>query len=55
MFMSVHEPAFISRQRKFLLEGWREVIGWNAIGCLLEWASLLNWESGGLLVIIRAF
>ena len=26
--------------------------GWGTIGCLLEWASLPNWESGSLLVII---
>lgn len=29
--------------------------GWGAIGCLLEWASLPNWESGSLLVVIRGF
>ena len=29
------------------------MIGWDAIGYLLEWASLLNWESGSLLVMIR--
>ena len=28
------------RQRKFLLEIWREVTGWDTIGYLLEWASL---------------
>ena len=27
--------------------------GRDAIGYLLEWASLLNWESGKLLVMIR--
>ena len=25
------------------------------MGCLLEWASLPNWESGSLLVMIRGF
>ena len=29
--------------------------GWGAIGCLLEWASLPNLESGILLVMIRGF
>ena len=29
------------------------MIGWDAIGYLLEWASLLNWESGSLLLMIR--
>ena len=29
------------------------MIGYGAIGCLPEWASLLNWEKGGLLVIIQ--
>ena len=29
------------------------MVGWCAIGCLLEWASLPNWESGSLLVMIR--
>ena len=29
------------------------MIGWGAIGCLLEWASLPNWESGSLLAMIR--
>ena len=42
-----------SRERKFLLDSWQEVIGWGAIGCLLEWASLLSWESGSLLPTIR--
>ena len=28
------------------------MIGWAIIGCSLEWASLPNWESGGLLVMI---
>ena len=42
-----------SRERKFLLDNWHEVIGWGAIGCLLEWASLLSWESGSLLITIR--
>ena len=31
------------------------MIGWGAIGCLLEWASLPNGESGSLLVMIRRF
>ena len=44
---------FYSLKTKFLLEGWHQVIGWAAIGCLLEWASLLNWEKGGFLVIIQ--
>ena len=26
-----------SRQRKFLLEGWRYVIGWDAIGWVIGW------------------
>ena len=29
------------------------MVGWYAIGCLLEWASLPHWESGSLLVMIR--
>ena len=29
--------------------------GWGAIECLLEWASLLSWESGSLLVTLRGF
>lgn len=29
------------------------MIGWGAIGYLLELASLPNWESGSLLVMIR--
>ena len=29
------------------------MIGWGAIGCLLEWASLPNWEPGSLLVMVR--
>ena len=29
--------------------------GWDALGCLLEWSSLLNWESGSFLVTIRGF
>ena len=29
--------------------------GWGATGCLLEWASLPNLESGILLVMIRGF
>ena len=29
------------------------MIGWGAIVCLLEWASLPNWESGSLFVMIR--
>ena len=28
------------------------MIGWGAVGCLLEWASLSNWESESLLVMI---
>ena len=28
------------------------MIRWDANGCLLEWASLLNWESGSMLVTI---
>ena len=28
------------------------MIGRGAIGCLLEWASLPNWKSGRLLVMI---
>ena len=31
------------------------MIGWGAIGYLLEWASLRNWESVSLLVIFRGF
>ena len=27
--------------------------GWGSRGCLLEWASLPNWKSGSLLVVIR--
>lgn len=34
------------------MEGWHRVIGWGAVGCLLEWASLSNWESESLLVMI---
>ena len=34
------------------MEGWHWVIGWGAVGCLLEWASLSNWESESLLVMI---
>ena len=49
-------PIFIaSRQRKFLLEGQHQVIGWGTIGCLLEWTSLPSWESESLLVMIRGF
>ena len=44
-----------SRQRKFLSEGWCLVTGWGTTGCLLEWASLPNWESGSLLVMTRVF
>ena len=29
------------------------MIGWGTVGCLLEWTSLSNWESGSLLVMIR--
>jgi len=29
------------------------VIGWGVMGCLLEQVSLLNWESGSLLAMIR--
>ena len=29
--------------------------GWGATGCLPEWASLPNWESGSLIVMIRGF
>ena len=29
------------------------MIGWGAIGCLLEWTSLPNWESESLSVMIR--
>ena len=29
------------------------MIDWDTIEYLLEWASLLNWESGSLLVMIR--
>ena len=27
--------------------------GWGVMGCLLEQSSLLNWESGSLLAMIR--
>ena len=29
------------------------MIGQGAIGCLLEWASLPNWKSGRLLMMLR--
>lgn len=31
------------------------MIGWGAMGCLLEWASLPDWESGSLSVVTGAF
>ena len=31
------------------------MIGWDAVECLLEWASLPDWESRSLLVMIRDF
>ena len=31
------------------------VAGWGATGCVLEWASLPNWASGSLIVMIRGF
>ena len=54
---SFHELIvnFYNLKTKFLLEGWCQVIGWGSIGCLLEWASLSNCESGSLLVVLMSF
>ena len=41
------------KTKKILPEGWCSVTGRGAIGCLLEWASLPNWKSGRLLMMIR--
>ena len=42
---------FYSLKTKTVPTG-RLVLGdWSATGCLLEWASLPNWESGSLLVM----